>query len=299
MNTSNISKKAAFSFDVSSHPPLPRLPGLLVTGTDTGVGKTLVAGAIAAHLHERGRAVEVFKPVATGCRRSREGLISEDAEFLAACSDSRRSLAEISPLRYAPACAPNLAAKIAHRPIELDEIFAAYRSLQGAADAVIVEGIGGLLCPITDDFWVIHLARMMALPLVIVARAHLGTINHTLLTIHAARSAGLEVAGVVVNGYMIEPRTFAEESAGRTATNDTDDSDAGGDDTSLRPQETSSDLTMETNPAQIAKLGKVDILAIVPQEADNSVRDVRIGRDTRFAISQGPWEKIVRVGRAT
>ena len=192
-------------FDVSGYAPLPRLTGLFITGTDTEVGKTLVAGAIARALRQAGRTVEVFKPAATGCRRTREGLISADAEFLAACADSRRTLAQINPVRYASPLAPNVAATREHRPVELEAIFDEYRRLAGAADVVLVEGIGGLLCPISDDFWVIHLAKLMRLPLVVVARAGLGTINHALLTLQVARAAGLRIAGVVVNRYRLEP----------------------------------------------------------------------------------------------
>lgn len=265
---------------MSRYPPLPRLRGLLVTGTDTEVGKTLIAGAIARHLRRRGRRVEVFKPVATGCRRGREGLISADGEFLAACADSRRTLAEITPVRYAAALAPNVAAEREHRPVDLEALFEAYRRLEGSAEAVIVEGVGGLLCPITDDFWVVHLARLMALPVVIVARAGLGTLNHTLLTLHAARSAGLEVAGVIVNRYRLEPAA-AKELA----------------DPSQPYTRGDADLAIYTNPAQIAERGGVTVLAIVPEEEANSVERATIGPDTQFAIDQADWERVVGLDR--
>jgi len=210
-------REQQFDFDVSAWPKLPRLRGLMVVGTDTEVGKTLIAGAIAHCLKRSGRRVEVFKPAASGCRREREGLISTDAEFLAACAESRRTLAEISPVRYAAALAPNVAAEREHRPVDLAAIFESYARLEGACDCVIVEGVGGLLCPINDEFWVIHLAKMLCLPLVIVARAGLGTINHTLLTLYAARSAGLEVAGVVINRYRIDPAAAKQLSHPKSA----------------------------------------------------------------------------------
>lgn len=263
---------------MSRYPPLPLLAGLLVTGTDTEVGKTLIAGAIARCLRRRGRSVEVFKPVATGCRRGREGLISADAEFLAACADSRRTLAEIAPVRYAAALAPNVAAAREHRPVDLEAIFEAYRRLAGAAEVVIVEGVGGLLCPITDEFWVVHLARLLALPVVVVARAGLGTINHTLLTLHAARSAGLDVAGVVVNRYRLEPaaaKQLADPAQPYTR----------GD----------ADLAVYTNPQQIADRGRTKVLAIVPEEDANSVERATIGENTQFAIDQVDWERILHL----
>jgi dethiobiotin synthetase len=254
---------------------LPRLRGVFVTGTDTEVGKTLVAGAIARQLRYAGRRVEVFKPVATGCRRDRHGLVSADAEFLAACADSRRTLAEITPVRYAAAAAPNVAARRERRPVDLEAIFRQCAQLEGAAEAVIVEGIGGLLCPITDEFWVAHLARLMGLPVVIVARAGLGTVNHTLLTLHAARSAGLQVAGVVINRYRVEPPS------------------SGGPQTStLTYSRGDADLAMSTNPQQIAQLGAVKVLAIVPDDPSSSVEKLCVGDDVRFAIAQADWEGI-------
>jgi dethiobiotin synthetase len=265
-----------FDFDVSRWPGLPKLRGLFVTGTDTEVGKTLIAGAIVRCLRRRGRRVEVFKPVATGCRRGREGLISADAEFLAACADSRRTLAEIAPVRYAAALVPNVAAARAHRPVDLEAIFEGYARLAGAAEAVVVEGIGGLLCPIAEDFWVVHLARLMDLPVVIVARAGLGTINHTLLTLHAARSAGLTVAGVIVNRYYLEPaaaKQLADPAQPYTR----------GD----------ADLAVYTNPLQIAERGKTRVLAIVPEEAANHVERATIGENTQFAIDQVDWQHLI------
>lgn len=270
------SKNRPFEFDVTRWPTLPRLRGVFVTATDTEVGKTLIAGAIAENLRRRNLRVEVFKPAATGCRHGREGLISADAEFLAACADSRRMLAEITPVRYATALAPNVAAQRERRPVDLDAIFDAYRRLQGQADAVVVEGVGGLLCPIRDDFWVIHLAKMTGLPLVIVARPGLGTINHTLLTLHAARSAGIPVAGVVINRYRIDPAAQADRNA-----------PVGG------SPHGDADLAVSTNPAQIAQLGQVNVLAIVPDDPESSVEQAVLGSDVRFAVAQVDWEGIL------
>jgi dethiobiotin synthetase len=261
-----------FDFDASSYPPLDRLRGVFVTGTDTEVGKTLVAGAIARSLRRAGMQVEPFKPAASGCRKDREGLISDDAEFLAACSESRRSLAQITPVRYAAALAPNVAAEKEGRPVDLDAIFTEYRQLEGAADAVVVEGVGGLLCPIREDFWVIHLARLTRLPLVIVARPTLGTINHTLLTIHAARSMGIEVAGVIINRYPVEPEKKDHRK---------------------RMQISDADYAIQTNPRQIAMRGRTKILALVPDEPTNSVEQIRIGKDTQYVIDQVAWDSIL------
>ena len=260
-----------FAFDVSRWQGLPRLRGLFVTGTDTEVGKTLVAGAIARHLRARGRRVAVFKPAASGCRRDRGQLISADAEFLAACADSADALSDIAPLRFAAPLAPNVAAEREGAPIDLEVMFDAYRRVTAAADVVIVEGVGGLLCPLSDELWVVHLARLMRLPLVVVARAGLGTINHTLLTLHAARSAGLYVAGVVVNRY--PPDLLIDVRQGNTAG-------------------WAEDLSTLTNPHQIAVRGQTGVLAIVPDEADNSVERVTIAPETQYAIDQTDWDAL-------
>ena len=258
----NTSKPEACDFDVSAWPELPAARGLFVVGTDTGVGKTLVAGAIADCLRTRGRDVEVFKPVASGCRHGGGGqLISADAEFLAACADSARTLAEITPVRYAEPLAPNLAAARAGKPVDLQAIFDGYAAMVAGGKPVIVEGVGGLLCPISDELWVVHLARMMSLPLVIVARPGLGTINHTLLTLSVARSAGLGVAGVVINRYLVE--------VGKP------------------------DTATEANPSQIAALGGVKILTIVGEDPDSSVADAALGDSTKFAIAQVDWRRLI------
>jgi len=274
--------------------------GAFVTGTDTGVGKTLIAGAIARSLRHRKRTVEVFKPVATGCRSVRGQLVSQDAEFLAACAGSPRLLSEVCPVRYRTAVAPNVAGERERRPVDLEAIFAEYRRL-ATSPLVIVEGVGGLLCPISDDFWVIHLAKMMALPLVIVARAGLGTINHTLLTIHAARSAGLKVAGVVLNRYRIEPQAGKDQGAGHAPTGirrdemgSTPSMPAGpACSQDARPTERGDeDMSMFTNPAQIEARGRVKVLALVPEEKESSVEEARVGPDVQFAVDQVDWETL-------
>jgi dethiobiotin synthetase len=254
-----MSTSAPYDFDVSSYPALPKAGGVFVAGTDTGVGKTLIAGAIARCLWRAGVGVEVFKPVASGCRREGGRLVSRDAEFLAACAESRRPPEEIVPVRLAEPLAPNVAAARAGVAVDLPAIFAAYgRLAQGPGRAIVVEGVGGLLCPITDEFWVVHLAKMMRLPLVIVARAGLGTINHTLLTVHAARSAGLAVAGVIVNRY--DPGAV--------------------------------DISIQTNPGQIAARGNVPVLALVGDDPESSVEDVRLGPAVLDAVARVDWRRI-------
>jgi dethiobiotin synthetase len=187
--------------------------GFFVTATDTGIGKTVVAGAIAWVLREGGRRVGVMKPIATGCvRRIREGLVSEDAEFLAHCADTEHTLETVNPVRYAQALAPSVAATRARRKVNFAAIWRAYDRIRRSSDIVVIEGIGGWMVPIDDKTFVADLAFEFGLPVIVVARAGLGTINHTLLTVEAVRQRGLTVAGVVLNNYVADRATLAEET---------------------------------------------------------------------------------------
>jgi len=183
---------------------------LLVTGTDTGVGKTIVSGGLAAALARRGIDVGVMKPFATGATRRRGTLVSEDAGFLQEAAGVRDPLALINPICLKPPLAPSMAARVARKPIDLRKVGAAYRALRAAHSTLIVEGVGGLLVPLLTGFTVAHLARRWKLPLLIVTRPTLGTLNHTSLTVLAARSFGLRVLGLVLNHGSSAPRGLAE-----------------------------------------------------------------------------------------
>ncbi len=190
------------------------MSGWFVTGTDTSVGKTVIAGALALLLRERAQRVGVFKPVATGCRRDmRLGLVCEDAEFLAHCADAGENLATINPIRYAGDLAPMVAAEHHRRGIDWEAIDRSWQRIRQSADWVVVEGAGGLLVPIDRSTSMADLAGRLGLPLVIVARPNLGTINHTLLTIEGARARKLPIAAVVINGYRPASATLAEETS--------------------------------------------------------------------------------------
>src|SRR3954447_11930920 len=130
----------------------PRIPGLFVTGTDTGVGKTVVAGAIADWFRRRRKRVAVLKPVATGCVHRREGLVSEDAEFLATCADARHPLDLICPQRYAEPLAPAVAAERAGEPLDWALVDNAIRLMSRDSDVMIVEGIGGVMVPMDAKY---------------------------------------------------------------------------------------------------------------------------------------------------
>jgi dethiobiotin synthetase len=175
--------------------------GVFVTGTDTGAGKTIVSAALVAALASAGEAVRAHKPAVTGLEDP-PGRWPADHELLGAVSGVAAE--EVSPLRYGPAVSPQLAAELAGEPIEPHALLAAARRA-GEGAALIVEGAGGLLSPLAFDYTVCDLAVALALPVVIAARAGLGTINHALLTLRAARAAGLTVEAVVLTPWPAAP----------------------------------------------------------------------------------------------
>jgi dethiobiotin synthetase len=182
----------------------------LVTGTDTGVGKTLVSGGLAAELVRRGRSVGVMKPFATGARTDRGRLVSDDALFLRAAARVDDPLDLINPICLKPPLAPSMAAQVARKPIELSKVWSAFHKLRRRHSVLIVEGVGGLLVPLVNGWTVADFARKLRLPLLVVARPSLGTLNHTSLTVHAARSHGLRILGLVLNHANPGRRGLAE-----------------------------------------------------------------------------------------
>lgn len=207
------------------------LPGLFITGTDTGIGKTVITAGIANWFTRRGARVAASKPVATGCVSRREGLVSEDAEFIAAGGDVRFALDVICPQRFSEPLAPAIAAQRQQCELDWAEVDRSLAQQCAAADVLLVEGVGGVMVPLDRQHTVLDLAKWLDLPAVVVARPDLGTINHTLLTVAALRSAGVSVAGVVINAYPAEAASVAEE----------------------------------TNPRMIEQWGKVPVLCIVPR----------------------------------
>lgn len=176
--------------------------GLFVTGTDTGAGKSVVTAAICAALAARGERVAAFKPVVTGTDEP-PGEWPPDHELLAAATGQRPE--EVAPLRFGPPVSPHLAAELAGTPIDPARLVAAARRAREWADVLVCEGVGGLLVPFSHAYSVRDLAADLRFPLVIAARPGLGTINHTLLTVEAARAAGLRVAGIVVTPWPANP----------------------------------------------------------------------------------------------
>lgn len=183
----------------------------LVTGTDTGIGKTTVACAIAAAAAARGCRVGVLKPIETGCRADPRGiLIPEDAENLRFFAGCRESIDAVSPYRFGEPLAPSVAAVRDGHDIDVEAIVEIIRDMRKRYDLTIVEGAGGLLVPIWQDTTFADLAEMANLPLLIVVGNKLGAINHAQLTAGWARAVGLETIGYVVNSLTGEPDLAAQ-----------------------------------------------------------------------------------------
>ncbi len=235
------------------------IPGLFITGTDTEIGKTVVAGAIADWFRRCHLRVGVCKPFATGCERRREGLVSADAEFLAYCADAQFPLDLICPQRWSEPLAPAVAAERAGAAVDWESARRSLRLMSAESDVMVVEGIGGLMTPLDDRQTVRDLVGWLGLPVVVVARAGLGTINHTLLTLEALRATGVTVAGVVVNRYPADGASIAEE----------------------------------TNPRAIERWGKTQVLCVVPEE---KFVPPRLPPGIIAAIDTVDWGRIVRGG---
>ncbi len=222
-------------------------PGLFITATDTGVGKTIITCAIAAALRRQlsGAAVSypprvgVCKPFATDCRKEREGLVSADAEALAHFADCRAPLETINPIRYSPPLAPAAAANLAGAQPDYPALVRALQSLDSANDCLLIEGVGGLMAPLDNQHTVLDLATALGYPVLIVTRAGLGTLNHTAMTVRLLQQAACKVAGMVVNMY---------------------DADAAG-----------SDPSVTSNRQWLEKMNRTPILATVAKVADGLV----------------------------
>jgi dethiobiotin synthetase len=183
------------------------LRGLFVTGTDTEVGKSVVAACICAALAAQGERVAAFKPVVTGLDEE-PGEFGRDHELLAAAANAGQAPNDVTPNAFGPAVSPHLAAELAGVTLEPVELVAEARKHQ----LLVCEGVGGLMVPITPGYLVRDLAIDLGLPVVIAARPGLGTINHTLLTIEAARAGGLEVVAVLITPWPEDPTPMEQSN---------------------------------------------------------------------------------------
>jgi len=177
---------------------------------------------------------------------------------LAGCANCEFSLSEINPVGFITPAATVVCEEVEHRKVDFEQIVTAYKHICANSDVVIVEGIGGLLVPISEGVDVAEMAKWFDLPVVVVARPGLGTINHTLLTIDAIRKAGLELAGVVINGYDVSK----------------------------------ADTAIETAPAVIAQWGDTEILSIVPFDEDTDIENGRLGDSIVETLDGCDWAQM-------
>jgi dethiobiotin synthetase len=182
--------------------------GLFVTGTGTGVGKTIVSAALLASMRAAGEPVQAYKPVLTGLDEP-PGAWPPDHELLALAAGADPDV--LAPLRYGPPVSPHLAAQMQNERIDPARLIEHAHTL-ARAGTLVVEGVGGLLVPLTETFTVCDLAAALDLPVVIAAPPTLGTINHTLLTLRVARAAGLRVVAVVLTPWPKEPSALEQSN---------------------------------------------------------------------------------------
>ena len=201
---------------------LKKTKGIFITGTDTEVGKTVVAALLVKELKKIYKSVGVMKPFASGGR--------DDALLLKSAAGVTDSIDLINPVYFKKALAPLVAARYEKKKVDLNRIKQAFNKLAKKHEFMIVEGAGGLLVPVTKKKYILDIIKMLNLPLIIVARPGLGTINHTLLTAKAARNSDIDVLGFVINNTSKHRKGLAEK----------------------------------TNPAVISELSKIKYLGEVP-----------------------------------
>ncbi|WLV24360.1 dethiobiotin synthase [Aciduricibacillus chroicocephali] len=183
--------------------------GIYITGTDTEIGKTVVAAGIAGALKKSGIDIGVMKPFMSGAKREDP---HSDAAMLKSLAEDTNCIEQINPYQFDEAVTPLLAAEMNSIDISLDKLLSHWNEISLTHDFFIVEGAGGLMAPMGSDYHNGHIAREMGFPLIIVARPGLGTVNHTLLTIEKARTMGIEVLGIIINGVQFGERTLAEQT---------------------------------------------------------------------------------------
>lgn len=212
--------------------------GLFITGTDTNVGKTHIACQIVRELRSAGHRVGAFKPACSGASREENGHPRwDDLDRLREALAREVSEDQVCSQRFLAPLAPPVAARNEARRVDWNSIIHGFEAWRNDCDILVVEGAGGLLCPLTDESSIADLADTISFPLVIVARLGLGTINHTLLTVEVARQRGLRIAGLIFN----EPT----------------------------PTE---DLLVASNPVEVAARCDIPILAICRHQSDGVSR---------------------------
>ena len=183
------------------------MSGYFIAGTDTGVGKTLIATALISRLVEAGQRVAAMKPVSAGCIRTSEGCLNDDVAQLRQAANVTLPLDLINPYAFEPAIAPHIAAQQVGVEIDLARIEQAFRQIEVQADTVIVEGVGGFLVPLNRKQTAADMAQRLNLPVILVIGMRLGCLNHALLTVEAIQRRGIPLAGWIAN--RIDPDMLA------------------------------------------------------------------------------------------
>ncbi|OUM86447.1 MAG: dethiobiotin synthase [Bacillus thermozeamaize] len=225
------------------------MKGLFVTATDTEVGKTVVTGGLAAALKARGYRVGIVKPVQSGHPADHPNGDAMRLKWLAELSHAPE---EIVPYAFHAPVAPWIAARREGKMIDQNRILAHVRRIASSVDILLVEGAGGLMVPLGKDWSIADLARAIGFPLLIVARPHLGTVNHTVMTVQTARSYGLHPVGVVLNGYRIEE----------------------------------TDPSIADNPAMIELFGKIPVLGRLPWLNEITPEGLRHAVEKNFDLNR-------------
>ena len=178
---------------------MTRSKGYFISGTDTGIGKTVVTACLLAFYRKHGIDTGIMKPVETGVDPKCSSEANSDAKFLLKIARNQDTLQEVCPIRLKPAAAPLQATRITNQPLDIASIIEKFHILQNRHDQMLVEGIGGLMAPLKPNYLVSDLIKDMKLPLIIVSPITLGAINHSLLTLKAAQQAKIEIAGFIMN----------------------------------------------------------------------------------------------------
>ncbi|MDD5771963.1 MAG: dethiobiotin synthase [bacterium] len=186
--------------------------GIFITGTDTGVGKTIISAAIACGLKEKGINVGIMKPVGSGGKKRGNHFVSNDALILKKAAGVSDPLELINPICFKTQIAPYPASLIEKREINLNKIYSSYEKLCKKHEFMVVEGIGGVLVPIKKNYFVIDLIKKLGLSVIVVCRPGLGTINHTLLTINALLSNKIKIICLVFNKTSPDMEDLSEKS---------------------------------------------------------------------------------------
>lgn len=191
--------KTNTSSSLASGKTTPPIKGIFIAGTDTGVGKTVIAGAIARALSSYGVDVGVMKPIETGCRQSKGELIPADGMYLKGAACLNDPIGSITPYSFREPLAPYTASIRDKKKIHLETILKAYDRLRRRHSFLVVEGVGGLIVPLTRNVDLLDLILLLDLPVLLIARSGLGTLNHTLLTLRYGLEHRIRFAGVVLN----------------------------------------------------------------------------------------------------